>query len=573
MCGYRKSDKCPPWELNASKMTHDKKKKTIFYDNALIKIYNIPIFYLPKLAHPDPTVDRRSGFLNPSYSDTKNLGSSINLPYFWAIGGDKDLTINNRLFATEHPLFIGEYRQKFKNSNLNTEFGFTEGYKSHSKNKKQGNKNHFFSKFVKTFEMNNGTFNNLEINLQHVTNKKYLKLYKIESNLINYETETLENYINFDSINDEKSFLLSLNATNFRSISDVYNDKQEFILPEISINKFLFTEQLGHGNLNTNLKIHNYDTNKYKKFLINNFNWSYDKSFINLPYDGEFLTSFKNVNYEVKNVKGFKEDTTSEIFGAFGYLASADLFKKKNENVNHFLQPKILLRYSPNHMRSINESFNLNNKDIFTLNRVDSPSNFESGANLTYGFDYKINNKDNETKFSLGQIINEKKNNKKISDTSSLDKRFSDILGSFNYDDNKKFKINYDYSLDQNFKEMNYNEVNASYDFNNIKFNIDYLEQNNISNKVNDEKEYIKTSLEIQKGDNGLFTFSNKRNIITNSSEFYNMSYEYINDCLRAGLIFRREFYNDSELEAENSLMFKITLSPFGEMSSPSFSQ
>ena len=57
-----------------------------------------------------------------------------------------------------------------------------------------------------------------------------------------------------------------------------------------------------------------------------------------------------------------------------------------------------------------------------------------------------------------------------------------------------------------------------------------------------------------------------KRNIITNSSEYYNLSYEYINDCLRAGLVYRREFYNDSELEPENSLMFKVTLTPFGKI-------
>ena len=62
------------------------------------------------------------------------------------------------------------------------------------------------------------------------------------------------------------------------------------------------------------------------------------------------------------------------------------------------------------------------------------------------------------------------------------------------------------------------------------------------------------------------FSFSTKRNLITNSSEYYNLSYEYINDCLRAGLVYRREFYEDSELEAENSLMFKITLTPFGNI-------
>ena len=70
-----------------------------------------------------------------------------------------------------------------------------------------------------------------------------------------------------------------------------------------------------------------------------------------------------------------------------------------------------------------------------------------------------------------------------------------------------------------------------------------------------------------------MISFETKRNLITNSSEFYNLSYEYINDCLRAGLVYRREFYNDSELEPENSLMFKITLVPFGNINSPSLQQ
>ena len=43
-------------------MLHDRKKKTIYYNNAVVKVYDIPIFYTPKLSHPDPTVDRRSGF-------------------------------------------------------------------------------------------------------------------------------------------------------------------------------------------------------------------------------------------------------------------------------------------------------------------------------------------------------------------------------------------------------------------------------------------------------------------------------------------------------------------------------
>ena len=44
-------------------MLHDSEKKTtIYYDNAVIKVYDLPIFYLPKLSHPDPSVKRRSDF-------------------------------------------------------------------------------------------------------------------------------------------------------------------------------------------------------------------------------------------------------------------------------------------------------------------------------------------------------------------------------------------------------------------------------------------------------------------------------------------------------------------------------
>ena len=88
LCDYRNKDKCPPWSIQASKMLHDSQKKTIYYDNAVVKIFDLPIFYLPKLSHPDPSVKRRSGFLVPSISDSKNLGYAASIPYFFNLGKD-----------------------------------------------------------------------------------------------------------------------------------------------------------------------------------------------------------------------------------------------------------------------------------------------------------------------------------------------------------------------------------------------------------------------------------------------------------------------------------------------------
>ena len=144
-----KGEKCPPWTIQASQMLHDNKKKTIYYDNALIKVYNIPIFYMPKLSHPDPTVERRSGFLPATLINTKNLGSGLTVPYYLNLNKDKDFTFTNKLFVNENPLFMGEYRQAFANSNLILDMGYTEGYKNTTSKKISGDKSHFYKVYKK----------------------------------------------------------------------------------------------------------------------------------------------------------------------------------------------------------------------------------------------------------------------------------------------------------------------------------------------------------------------------------------------------------------------------------------
>ena len=121
--------------------------------------------------------------------------------------------------------------------------------------------------------------------------------------------------------------------------------------------------------------------------------------------------------------------------------------------------------------------------------------------------------------------------------------------------------------MDQNLRDLNYNEVGANFNLNPINFDFRYLqEKEHIGNQ-----EYFRGKIDFSQNKYGLFSAETKRNLITNSAEYYNLSYEYANDCLRAGLVYRREFYNDSELEPEDSLMFKITLTPFGDINSPSF--
>ncbi len=566
LCKFRENDKCPPWTIQSKKMLHDNKKKTIYYDNAVVKVYDIPVLYFPKLSHPDPTVDRRSGFLVPSISNSKNLGSSLSVPYFFALNKDKNFTFTNRMFVDEHPLFLGEFHQAFKNSNLLADFGYTEGYNNTSSKKRAGDKSHFFTKFTKKLNFSNDSEGDLEINLQEVSNDKYLKLYKIESNLVDYNKDVLENSIDFSYTNDDS--FLGIKSSIYETLNSSYEDKYEYILPELIFDKNLISSySFGTLDFQSNFKVRTFETNKSTSFFVNDFNWI-SKDFVSkLGFKNNFLGNIKNINYEAKNVDLYKEETTTELFGSVGYLSELDL-RKINGDTSYLFKPKVLFRYSPGSMRKETDGQRLDSANAFSLNRLSNINNNENGLSSSVGFDYKIKEATKEFNFSVAQIISAREN-KKMSSRSSLDEKVSDLVGSANYLVNNRVDLKYNFAIDQNYKELNYSEIGTILNLDPIKADFSYLQED----KHLGDQEYFKTKLEYNKNKNSILSFETKRNLVTDSAEFYNLSYEYLNDCLRAGLVYRREFYKDSEIEPENSLMFKITLTPFGNINSPTFNQ
>ena len=389
-----------------------------------------------------------------------------------------------------------------------------------------------------------------------------MKLYRVKSNLVDYEKDNLESTLNFTHENED--LFLGFNAAVYETLKDTYNDKYEYIFPELTIDKNLFSNnEFGNLDLQTNFKVHNYDTNKLTSFLINDFDWDFKDFNFKSGLKGKFLANIRNINYEAKNIDIYKKDTTNELYGAFGYLTQLNL-EKSNNNTKQKLKPKVLFRYSPNNnMRKEDTGSTLSPIIAFNINRLDSTDNYESGFSATMGFDFEILKNSKEFDFSIAQVINEKEN-KKMPSKTSLDEKLSDLVVSSNYKLSDKFELNYNGAIDQNYKDINYSDIGTQINLNPIKIDFNYLEENK---HVGDQK-YFKTKLSYEK-DNTEISYEAKRDLITNSSEFYNLSYEYINDCLRAGLVYRREFYLDSEIEPEDSLMFKITLTPYWQYRYP----
>ena len=146
-----------------------------------------------------------------------------------------------------------------------------------------------------------------------------------------------------------------------------------------------------------------------------------------------------------------------------------------------------------------------------------------------------------------------------------LHQKTSDMVGQTFIKLTDNFNLTSKFSLDHNLNDINYNDLEANFIMGNADFNLKYLEENNHIGSTN----YVKSDLKLTLDENSELNFDLRRNLETESTEFYSLAYDYLNDCLRAGLVFRREFYNDRDIESNDTLMFQISLVPLGDILSP----
>ena len=567
-----KKDKCPPWILKAKKIRHDKAKKTIYYDSATLKIYDIPIFYFPKFFHPDPTVKRQSGFLAPFFTNSTSVGLGSALPYYWAISENKDLTFTPKIYAKENVLILNEYRQAFRNGFLTLDTSYTKGYKNTSTKKTKGSRNHIFTNLDLNFNDDDSYSSNLVVKVQKTSNDTYFRIHDINTELVDSENTTLESQIKYSF--GKADTYVDIDAKVFENLREKKtSDRYEYILPNIMYGKTFFSEKFGSFDFKSNALYNHYETNKQKTFLTNDIIWNPITLYTKSGFVNSIQGMLRNTNYEARHTGEYKDSgKVNELSGVLAYKTSLPM-KKDSPNYSNLFSPNFMLRYAPGHMRSLSE------KDVFldyaSLYSLNKTSEIEDGLSAVLGIDYKVNEKSESgvdmEKFSinLGQVFNYEKNSD-MPARSSLDQKMSDVVGEINYNFSNIGKIDYKFSLDHNLNDLNYNNIFTELKFGKIQFNLDYLEQQNHIG----EEHYATSGITLNINDHNELSFSTKKNFRTDSTELYDLSYQYGIDCLKAGLFYRREFYRDvDDLEPKNSLMFAITFVPFANVKTPSLKQ
>ena len=556
----KKNDNCPPWSISAEKITHDKDKKKLIYDNAILRIYDKPVFYFPKFFHPDPSVERQSGFLQPRLNNSKILGSSIQVPYFYAISQDRDLTLMPTIFDGNVKMVQSEYRQEKKRSSLIADLNIVQNFKSSIENKKNSI-THLFAKFKSDLNFDNFTKSELNLNLEKVSNDTYLKIFdsNIQSNLKPENSDILKSEIKLFLEND--NYNLESGFVSFEDLQKKNSDRYEYVFPYYDFSKNFSFNQLGTFELTSSGKNNLSNTNNLKTSIINDLNLrSNDKIFENYGLKNNYNIFLKNLNTSGKNDPKYKESVQSQLMAMFEIQSSMPLNKMDNK-YNYLFTPKISLRMSPFNMKNYSDANReINTNNIFDNNRIGMNDSFEEGKSLTIGLNYKkenFENLDEFLEFDIATIFRDEVEDN-LPTKSNLNKKNSNIFGSIKFNTLKYLTVDYDFALDNKFQNFEYNSISTNISVNNFVTSFDFIEENGTTGNTN----ILENITTYNINDNNFLSFKTRRNRKINLTEYYDLVYEYKNDCLKAGIKYKKTYYQDRDLKPGEDLMFTLTLYP-----------
>tara|TARA_B100001057_G_C22856337_1_gene952822 strand:+ start:1029 stop:3407 length:2379 start_codon:yes stop_codon:yes gene_type:complete len=555
----KKRDGCPPWQLTAKKIIHDKKRKIINYENATLRIYDKPVFYFPKFFHPDPTVKRQSGFLIPSFSTSNNYSNYINTPYFYVIAENKDLTVSPRLYSNNNFLIQSEYRQVNSNSSHILDFSyFNENETSDS--------NHLFYKLSKFLNFEKFEISKLDFRLQQTSDDTYLKKNKIKSKIID-DIDVLENSINLNMYSNDLS--VDLEATSYENLDRKGNDRYEFIAPKIRLIKNIDNKTNLDGDLiwESETLIRNYNTNITEKSNINNLVFNSNPTITKSGFYNDYEFIIKNSNTDSENSKNFKDNKNSNLTGIFQFNSSFPLIRKTDFYENIF-KPKLSLKIAPPHTKNYkDDEVDININNVYSLNRINKNDTVEGGVSITYGGDYSILNSSNDFELINFKIANNIRINENEDLTSShqINQKTSNFFTETLINPNKFISIKYNSSIRNNLSEISSETLLSEFKFKDFSTSFTYLNENSTSKN----NSYILNETSYNLDDSNQLMFSTRKNKKTDLTEFYKLIYQYKNDCLAASIEYNKDYYNDRELKPEENIFLKLSIIPFGQTTSP----
>ena len=526
---------CPGWKLKSKKIYQDNSKKTIYYDHAKIYLFNIPVIYLPYFSHPDPSVNKRTGFLMPTIQTDKNLGDKFSIPFFFDIDKNKDLTFTPNFQSQANNFFNIDYRH------LNN-LGYFELEASIDDNEdNKGTRNHLF--FDANIKNNVGE---IKATLKTSNNDTYMRKNKIN------QLTVLESGVSFEK-NDINSHF-SLITSSYKHLTIEETNQWEYVYPKVVYNIDDLKLELidGDFSLLNNFTFQKNLNDSYHTTIASKLNWNLNKidNSSGLVFNNESFIKVVSLSEDNKNLK---DDETIRFYPQLSSKITYPLFNE-TKSTNQTLTPIVMPILAPYNNYSEHES--ITNSNIFSANRSSSIIKSESGPRINYGLEWFMEYKnDFDIKITTGQSL---RFNKRKEDTSN---EISDYYVSTNliFENDKYF--NNSIIIDRKNLDVKTNNANLLLIYDKFKIGVDY-DYN--SGKYFTASEQIRLSNSFEFIDNFKFNFTGAKDIDTNKNIGYQYGVLYENDCIGIDLNYYRDQTQDRDIFRSEGYSFTIVLKPFG---------
>ena len=526
---------CPAWKLKAKKIYQDSETKTIHYDHAKLYLFNLPFLYLPYFSHPDPSVNKRSGFLMPKIETDNNLGEKFSIPYFFNISGNKDITFTPNFQSKANNFYSINYRELNNFGKFNIDGSIDDN------DDDRGTKSHIFI----DADIDN-PYGDLDIAIKSSNNDTYLRKNKINQLTVH------ESGINFSKSN--KNNYLNIITSSYKHLTIQNTNQWEHIYPKIQYN----FDNITLGTLEGRFSLKNnfsYQKNLNKSYTslassqINWFNRDIEKE-TGLLFDNESSLRIVSISNDYKN----KKDTENlRFFPQISSKISFPMFRASS-NSNETLTPIIMPIIAP--YNNYTDHKNITNSNLFSTNRASSITESESGPRVNYGIEwFKANKNIFDIKVTAGQSL---KFNKKKSDTND---ELSDFYITSNITFNENQYFNNSLIIDKDNHDVKTNNVNLLLAINKFTLGIDY-DYN--SGKYFTASEQIRVGSEFEFANNFKFKLNGAKNIDTNNNIGYQYGLLYENDCIGIDFNYYRDLAKDRDVAQSYGYSFTIVLKPFG---------
>lgn len=585
-CAVVDSDGCPKspsWKITAVRVVYDTERKRVFYEGARLSLFGLSSIPLPGLSNPVGS-GGGSGILVPDFRVGRVNGVEFALPYYFRLAPDRDLTITPRVYSNVLPSIEGQYRALTSNGAYQISAMITESRREPISINPAATPS---ERDIRGYFDASGRFQldpnwSISSSLRLTSDRTFLRRYNIS------REDRLRSTFQAERIDRDSYFALTGWATQTLRINDPQG-QQPIALPEVDYRRRFADPLLGGAidlQLNSLILGRPDGQDTQRAFASVRWNlrtltpWGQEVMFTALVRgdayhsDENFLTStvaYRGLpGWQGRAIAAAAVDVRYPLIGALGRGIQR-------------ITPRVQLVATPpiRNMQIPNEdarAIELEDSNLFSLNRFPGYDRFEDGARVTYGLDYVLTLPGFVIDANIGQSYRLSNRPVLFPNGVGLSGKLSDIVGRTTVRWRDFVAFTHRYRLDKDSFAIRRNEVDATIGGRQTYALIGYLRLNrDIDRRIEDlrDREEVRVGGRVQItrfwsafGSAIVDLTDRAEDPLSNSDGFepirHRIGVAYSDDCLELGLTWRRDYQNAGDARRGNTFLLRLALKNLG---------